>query len=151
MTILTCASDPAMAPVIASTKEMRDGPVDMDGDLAGQRQHAARGDARAERNDLEGASASVAGEHAGDGPVAGGTGAVGGAADPPARAVLAADERVVMSEFDPSHDLFPPGEVTPLYRLDWVPRACDRFHRDPIRGMGDFRDLKQLLLFEVAR
>jgi hypothetical protein len=69
----------------------------------------------------------------------------------PIRAVLAADERVVMSEFDPSHDLFPPGEVTPLYRLDWVPRACDRFHRDPIRGMGDFRDLKQLLLFEVAR
>ncbi len=39
----------------------------------------------------------------------------------------------------------------PLYTLHWVP-APDRGrrHRD-IGGLGDFADLRQLLLFEVAR
>lgn len=39
----------------------------------------------------------------------------------------------------------------PLYTLDWVPaRHGRRRHRD-IAGVGDFTDLRQLLLFEVAR
>ncbi len=39
----------------------------------------------------------------------------------------------------------------PLYSVDWVP-ACQRRrrHRD-IPGVGDFADLRQLVLFEVAR
>jgi hypothetical protein len=40
----------------------------------------------------------------------------------------------------------------PLYSLDWVPvpGRGRRRHRD-IQGVGDFADLRQLLLFEVAR
>jgi len=39
-----------------------------------------------------------------------------------------------------------------LYSLDWVPalRRARRRHRD-ISGVGDFTDLRKLLLFEVAR
>jgi hypothetical protein len=39
----------------------------------------------------------------------------------------------------------------PLYTLDWVP-ACrrGRRHRD-VGGLGEFRDLRQQVLFEVAR
>jgi hypothetical protein len=40
----------------------------------------------------------------------------------------------------------------PLYTLDWVP-ACQRGrrrHRD-LTGVGAFADLRQLVLFEVAR
>jgi hypothetical protein len=40
----------------------------------------------------------------------------------------------------------------PLYELDWVPapRRGRRRHRD-IAGVGDFADLRQLLMFEVSR
>lgn len=38
----------------------------------------------------------------------------------------------------------------PLYELEWVPAGVRRRHRD-IAGVGDFADLRQLLLFEVAR
>jgi len=39
-----------------------------------------------------------------------------------------------------------------LYSLDWVPalRRARRRHRD-LSGVGDFADLRQLLLLEVAR
>ena len=39
----------------------------------------------------------------------------------------------------------------PLYTLDWVP-ACRgrRRHRD-VHGVGDFADLRELVLWEVAR
>lgn len=67
------------------------------------------------------------------------------------RAVLVADEERVMRDFDPSCEMFPSAAASPLYRLDWVPPGHERRRRDPIRGMGDFRDLQQLLLFEVAR
>jgi hypothetical protein len=39
----------------------------------------------------------------------------------------------------------------PLYTLDWVPGPrARRRHRD-VRGVGAFADLRQLVLFEVAR
>jgi hypothetical protein len=39
----------------------------------------------------------------------------------------------------------------PLYTLDWVPaRRRGQRHRD-LEGIGDFADLRQMLLFEVAR
>ena len=39
----------------------------------------------------------------------------------------------------------------PLYTLDWVPGPrVRRRHRD-VAGVGEFRDLRQLVLFEVAR
>ena len=47
-------------------------------------------------------------------------------------------------------DLFAIVEPTPLLRLDVVPDR-PRKRRDGLGGMGDFRDLRQLLLFEVAR
>ncbi|HYP47758.1 MAG TPA: hypothetical protein VEQ61_03895, partial [Thermoleophilaceae bacterium] len=40
---------------------------------------------------------------------------------------------------------------SPLYTIDWVPAAGRKRRRDSVTGMGDFRDLRQLLLFEVAR
>jgi hypothetical protein len=42
-------------------------------------------------------------------------------------------------------------DPTPLFRLDIVPDRPRRRHRDRLDGLGDFRDLRQLLLFEVAR
>lgn len=38
----------------------------------------------------------------------------------------------------------------PLYSLDWVPARRRPRHRD-LAGVGDFADLRQLVLFEVAR
>ena len=38
----------------------------------------------------------------------------------------------------------------PLYSVDWVP-THRRARRRDVSGMGEFADLRQLLLFEVAR
>lgn len=38
----------------------------------------------------------------------------------------------------------------PLYQLEYVPRHRPR-HRDRLDGFGPFHDLRQLLMFEVAR
>ena len=38
----------------------------------------------------------------------------------------------------------------PLYRLEFVP-GHKRRHRDLLDGMGAFHDLRQLVMFEVAR
>lgn len=42
------------------------------------------------------------------------------------------------------------GESTPLYQLEWVPRAARR-RRDGLTGLGDFGDLERLLARSVAR
>jgi len=42
-------------------------------------------------------------------------------------------------------------DPTPLFRLDFVPEGPRRAKRDRLEGLGDFRDLRQLLLHEVAR
>jgi len=49
-------------------------------------------------------------------------------------------------------DLFCDAADTPLYALEWalVDRRARR-HRDDLRGMGRFQDLRQTVLFEVAR
>jgi hypothetical protein len=39
----------------------------------------------------------------------------------------------------------------PLYTLDWVAAARDRRRHRDVRGVGNFSDLRQLVLFEVAR
>ncbi len=39
---------------------------------------------------------------------------------------------------------------TPLYELEFV-RGHKRRHRDQLDGMGAFHDLRQLVMFEVAR
>lgn len=51
------------------------------------------------------------------------------------------------------HDFFADLDHTPLYSIDYVssPAELRRAHRDQIRGMGRFQDLKQLLMWEVAR
>jgi len=69
----------------------------------------------------------------------------------PVRAALAADDeqtsyesclcRAAQLDFGPS----------PLYTVDWVPATGRARRRSNIAGMGDFRDLRQLLLFEVVR
>jgi hypothetical protein len=67
------------------------------------------------------------------------------------RAALAADRKVEGSDSTLFHAVIP-DDGGALYTLDWVaagPRALRR-HRD-IRGLGDFRDLRQLVLLEVAR
>jgi hypothetical protein len=67
------------------------------------------------------------------------------------RAALAADEKVEGSDSMLFREVVPE-DGGALYTLDWVPagpRALYR-HRD-IRGFGDFSDLRQLTLREVAR
>jgi len=67
------------------------------------------------------------------------------------RAALAADERVEGSDSMLFREVVPE-DGGALYTLDWVPagpRALHR-HRD-IRGFGDFHDLRQLTICEVAR
>ena len=66
------------------------------------------------------------------------------------RAVLSAAERDGVSDSSLYHEAFA-DFGGPLYTLDWVP-ACPvrRRHRD-LPGVGSFSDLRQLVLFEVAR
>jgi hypothetical protein len=67
------------------------------------------------------------------------------------RAALCAGERGGASDCSLYREAF--ADVGgPLYSLDWVP-VLDRGRRRrrDIAGMGDFADLRQMLLFEVAR
>lgn len=52
------------------------------------------------------------------------------------------------------HDFFAEPERTPQYSIEYVSswhEVRSGKKRDPISGMGQFNDLKQLLMFEVAR
>lgn len=66
------------------------------------------------------------------------------------RAALCADDERITRESSLYHAAFDFGG--PLYSVDWVPgrRGRRKGARD-VRGMGDFADLRQLVLFEVAR
>jgi len=51
------------------------------------------------------------------------------------------------------HDFFAEPDHTPMYSIEYVSSLAEarRTSGDQIRGMGKFQDLKQLLMFEVAR
>jgi hypothetical protein len=67
------------------------------------------------------------------------------------RVALAAEERGVEADLS-AYDGIPVDDRAPLYTVDWVPppARARRRHRD-LQGVGDFCDLRQLLLFAVPR
>jgi hypothetical protein len=67
------------------------------------------------------------------------------------RAALVADERADTSGTNLFTDSFDLVESTPLYQLSIVGGVMRRSHRDGLRGLGDFRDLRRVLVEEVAR
>ena len=70
----------------------------------------------------------------------------------PVRAALVVDDscsRGSTSLYRDSFAVF--GDETPLYRLEWIPRAGARRRRDGLGGMGSFGDLERLLARSVAR
>jgi hypothetical protein len=69
----------------------------------------------------------------------------------PVRAALAADDTSNGCGTSLYHDAFPDTGRNPLYSLDWIPVEGRRRGRRDLSGMGDFADLRQLLLAEVAR
>ncbi|NUP08839.1 MAG: hypothetical protein HOW73_22560 [Polyangiaceae bacterium] len=68
-------------------------------------------------------------------------------------AALCADESPRSSATSHYPDLFTDPADTLLYAVDWVPvtRARKRRRRNDSGGLGDFRDLRQLVLWEVLR
>jgi hypothetical protein len=69
----------------------------------------------------------------------------------PVRAVVAVDGPGASSATSLCLDSFADFTGGPLYELQFVPWARVCRMRDLLRGMGDFRDLRQLLLFEGPR
>jgi hypothetical protein len=69
----------------------------------------------------------------------------------PVRAALAADDEQTACDSCLCRAALFETCSNPLYTVDWVPAAGRKRRRDDVTGMGDFRDLRQLLLFEVAR
>lgn len=67
------------------------------------------------------------------------------------RAALAADDRPGSCDSGLYQEAFSGFGASPLYTLDWVPAVGRRRRRSDLGGMGEFGDLRQLLLFEVAR
>ena len=70
----------------------------------------------------------------------------------PIRAALCADAKQDGSDSSLFHETFADGGA-PLYTLDWIPAQVRgrRAGRRDITGMGEFADLRQLLIEEVAR
>jgi hypothetical protein len=66
----------------------------------------------------------------------------------PVRAVLSA-ERMDDGYATPLHRDWFPDFGGPLYTVEWSERVRRRRQRDALDGLGDFRDLKQLQLFDV--
>jgi hypothetical protein len=67
----------------------------------------------------------------------------------PVRAVLCADETVGSSDSPLSHAAWDEGGA--LYSVTFVPGMDHPRRRVGVRGVGDFRDLERLLVWEVAR
>jgi hypothetical protein len=69
----------------------------------------------------------------------------------PVRAALAVDGSGNGCGMGIYRESFADVGATPLYTLEYVPHHRRRRRRDDLGGLGDFRDLRRLLLFEVAR
>lgn len=69
----------------------------------------------------------------------------------PVRAALAADDEQTSCDSCLCRAALLDTGRNPLYSIDWVPATGRKRRRCTIGGMGDFRDLRQLLLVEVAR
>jgi hypothetical protein len=67
------------------------------------------------------------------------------------RAALAVGEEEPWCDMGQYGVGFPDGGQSPLWSLDCIPRARRRRRRNELVGLGDYRDLRQLLLFEVSR
>lgn len=68
----------------------------------------------------------------------------------PVRAAVVADGRDGSSATRLKLDLLADFVGGPLYRLEFVP-GHKRRHRDLLDGLGAFHDLRQLVMFEVAK
>jgi len=66
----------------------------------------------------------------------------------PVRAVVSAGGSGDVSGADSLRDWFP-DFGGPLYSIEWTDRARPRRRRDPLGGLGDFRDLKELHLYDA--
>lgn len=66
-------------------------------------------------------------------------------------AALVADDRATGYDTSLYRDAFAVANGGPLYQLAFVDGSRPRKRRDRLEGLGDFRDLRQLLLWEVAR
>ena len=69
----------------------------------------------------------------------------------PVRAALVVGEKACATAEPLYRDLFPDFGMNPLYTLDYVSALRRPRERDGLSGLGAFGDLRQLLLFEVAR
>jgi hypothetical protein len=68
----------------------------------------------------------------------------------PVRAAIVAGDRDTSCATRLKLDFLTDFGRDPLYQLELV-AGHRRRHRDPLDGMGGFHDLRQLMLFEVAR
>jgi len=66
-------------------------------------------------------------------------------------AALVADAAATSSGTSLFTECFGVVEPTPLFKLEFVDGKRTRPHRDRLDGLGDFRDLRQLLLWEAVR
>ena|SRR5438105_12635555 len=69
----------------------------------------------------------------------------------PVRAALVADAPGGLSESGLCRDSFPDFGDGLHYTLEYVSVLRPPRRRDELSGMGDFRDLRQLLLFDLSR
>lgn len=67
------------------------------------------------------------------------------------RGALVADNHSTTSDTRLFHDYFAEAEDGPLFTLEVVWTPLKRRGRDGLSGLGDFRDLRRLLVEEVAR
>ena len=67
----------------------------------------------------------------------------------PVRAVLCADEQAPSSDSTLWRAAWDDGG--PLYSVTWVPGVEHRRRQRAIAGVGDFRDLERVLVWEAAR
>jgi hypothetical protein len=68
----------------------------------------------------------------------------------PVRAALCADGRALLCDSNLCREAFL-GDGGALYSVVWVPAIAHRRRGRPLGGLGNFRDLEQLVIQQVAR